>query len=252
MVLSIETYVSFADHLRWSQPQCLHGQAAGNHRTSANLVCAQLDSFWIELPPWLGAHKPRPRTRHRIRSRFSIDGPTGVLQRGEERLMAREAMEKWQGSSPEVALERLAHALLASNEFVFCRLMQHPISNGNPIWSRRRFLHRAGMGMGGMALGHMLSQEAFGSHAQATHFPGKAKHVIHVFLNGGMSQVDTFDPKPELDRWEAGNFPLRICKPSDAPGWRCLLPFHSPSMELVVSRSVIFSLISPAVSTSWR
>ena len=37
----------------------------------------------------------------------------------EERLMAREAMEKWQGSSPEVALERLAHALLASNEFVF-------------------------------------------------------------------------------------------------------------------------------------
>ena len=51
--------------------------------------------------------------------------------------------------------------------------MQHPISNGNPIWSRRRFLHRAGMGMGGMALGHMLSQEAFGSHAQATHFREK-------------------------------------------------------------------------------
>ena len=33
-----------------------------------------------------------------------------------------------------------------------------------------------------------------------THFPGKAKHVIHVFLNGGMSQVDTFDPKPELTK----------------------------------------------------
>ncbi len=33
-----------------------------------------------------------------------------------------------------------------------------------------------------------------------THFPGRAKSVIHVFLNGGMSQVDTFDPKPELTR----------------------------------------------------
>ena len=33
-----------------------------------------------------------------------------------------------------------------------------------------------------------------------THFAGKAKHVIHVFLNGGMSQVDTFDPKPELTK----------------------------------------------------
>ena len=34
----------------------------------------------------------------------------------------------------------------------------------------------------------------------ATHHPARAEHVIHIFLNGGMSQVDTFDPKPELTR----------------------------------------------------
>ena len=103
--------------------------------------------------------------------------------------------------------------------------MQHPISNGNAIWSRRRFLHRAGMGMGGMALGHMLSQEAFGSHAQATHFPGKAKHVIHVFLNGGMSQVDTFDPKPELDRWGGRKLPFENLQTERRTGVALPSPF---------------------------
>ncbi|MEL0059901.1 MAG: DUF1501 domain-containing protein [Verrucomicrobiales bacterium] len=103
--------------------------------------------------------------------------------------------------------------------------MQHPISNGNPIWNRRRFLHRAGMGVGGMALGHMLSQEAFGSHAQATHFPGKAKHVIHVFLNGGMSQVDTFDPKPELDRWGGRKLPFENLQTERRTGVALPSPF---------------------------
>ena len=103
--------------------------------------------------------------------------------------------------------------------------MQHPISNGNAIWSRRRFLHRAGMGMGGMALGHMLSQEAFGSHAQAAHFPGKAKHVIHVFLNGGMSQVDTFDPKPELDRWGGRKLPFENLQTERRTGVALPSPF---------------------------
>ena len=42
----------------------------------------------------------------------------------------------------------------------------------------------------------------------ATHFPGRAKRVIHVFLNGGMSQVDTFDPKPELTKRGGQMLPL--------------------------------------------
>jgi len=62
---------------------------------------------------------------------------------------------------------------------------------------RRHFLRSSGMGIGSLALANLLAQEGSGS-ALATHFPAKAKRVIHVFLNGGMSQVDTFDPKPEL------------------------------------------------------
>jgi hypothetical protein len=63
--------------------------------------------------------------------------------------------------------------------------------------SRRDFLRTSGMGFGAVALAGLLGRE--GSTAPLpSHFPARAKRVIHVFLNGGMSQVDTFDPKPEL------------------------------------------------------
>ena len=41
-------------------------------------------------------------------------------------------------------------------------------------------------------------------------FPGQAKAVIHLFLNGGPSQVDTFDPKPALDRYHGKSIPLNL------------------------------------------
>ena len=63
-------------------------------------------------------------------------------------------------------------------------------------FSRREFLKAAGGGLGGVALAAMLSSE---SHAQLHHAP-KAKRVIQIFCPGGMSQVDTFDYKPELER----------------------------------------------------
>ena len=69
--------------------------------------------------------------------------------------------------------------------------------------TRRHWMQRCGMGFGGLALANLLgntaSAESNGS-TMRTHFPGRAKHIIHVFLNGGVSQVDTFDPKPELTR----------------------------------------------------
>ena len=39
------------------------------------------------------------------------------------------------------------------------------------------------------------------SHPKQPHFPAKAKRVIFLFMNGGMSQVDTFDPKPMLTKY---------------------------------------------------
>ncbi|HEY4263384.1 MAG TPA: DUF1501 domain-containing protein, partial [Schlesneria sp.] len=69
--------------------------------------------------------------------------------------------------------------------------------------TRRHWMQRCGMGFGGLALANLLGNTVSGEEKDGsarTHFPGRAKHIIHVFLNGGVSQVDTFDPKPELTR----------------------------------------------------
>lgn len=74
--------------------------------------------------------------------------------------------------------------------------------------SRRELLARSGTGLGILGLAGVLA-DARGAAAPRSpstdplapkppHFPAKAKHVIHLFMNGGPSQVDTFDPKPEL------------------------------------------------------
>ena len=65
-------------------------------------------------------------------------------------------------------------------------------------FGRRDFLRRCGMGMGSLALADLMSSTSLAN--APTHFPARAKHVIHIFLNGGVSQVDTFDPKPELTK----------------------------------------------------
>jgi hypothetical protein len=85
--------------------------------------------------------------------------------------------------------------------------------------SRREALSRCGLGFGGLALHQLLSpaQPGFNQVAAADsrssggagvnpllpkspHFAAKAKRVIHIFANGGPSHVDTFDPKPLLDK----------------------------------------------------
>jgi hypothetical protein len=72
--------------------------------------------------------------------------------------------------------------------------------------SRRELLARSGTGLGILGLAGLFADEsraATGSNPLAPkvpHFKPKAKHVIHLFMNGGPSQVDTFDPKPELQK----------------------------------------------------
>jgi hypothetical protein len=61
--------------------------------------------------------------------------------------------------------------------------------------SRRDYLQSVGGGHGGLALTAMLSSEGQAELHQAP----KAKRVIEIFCPGGMSQVDTFDYKPELE-----------------------------------------------------
>lgn len=66
--------------------------------------------------------------------------------------------------------------------------------------SRRELLKSSANGFGLLALSSLLSDPAYG-HAPATpaaHFAPKAKHVIFCFMDGGVSHVDSFDPKPKL------------------------------------------------------
>ena len=85
--------------------------------------------------------------------------------------------------------------------------------SGEPFGvSRREMLNRCGMGFGALAFGSLMGQlcgQAAESEqislnpltTKVPHFPAKATRVIHLFLNGGMSQVDTFDPKPALEQY---------------------------------------------------
>jgi hypothetical protein len=77
--------------------------------------------------------------------------------------------------------------------------------------TRRQLLNRLAGGFGSVALAGLLSElaraDAVGS-AQAPHFKARAKRVIFLFMNGGPSQVDTFDPKPELVKWEGKRLPV--------------------------------------------
>jgi len=87
-----------------------------------------------------------------------------------------------------------------------------------PKLNRRDFFSTMVDGLHGAALASILATELrasetagpqiFDLKAKASHFPGKAKSVIHLFMNGGPSQVDLFDPKPELKK-HAGSAPSR-------------------------------------------
>jgi hypothetical protein len=73
--------------------------------------------------------------------------------------------------------------------------------------SRRLFLADLGMGFTGLALGAMLRRDALGNGAERPpfnglpHFAPKAKSVIWLFMNGGVSHVESFDPKPMLTKY---------------------------------------------------
>jgi hypothetical protein len=84
--------------------------------------------------------------------------------------------------------------------------------------SRRDWLRTAGGGFGALALADLLARDGL-VQADAPipnnplapkppHFPAKAKSVIFLFMYGGPSHVDLFDPKPELTRWDGRKIPV--------------------------------------------
>jgi len=92
--------------------------------------------------------------------------------------------------------------------------MHHPFPLEHLALTRRELLARCGMGLGTLALGGMLNPQqaaangGIGVSPPMPHFPAKAKHVIHLFMNGGPSHVDTFDPKPSLAKYAGQKLPM--------------------------------------------
>src|SRR5688572_7260151 len=96
------------------------------------------------------------------------------------------------------------------------------LQNQLSVASRREFLRRAGNGAGLLGLAALLGQEGLLAAeakvddaslrlnplaAKPAHFPAKAKSVIWLFMNGGQSQVDSWDYKPELAKRDGQDLP---------------------------------------------
>ena len=102
-------------------------------------------------------------------------------------------------------------------------IREHSPSADDVIFTRRQFLQRTGMGFGAMSLAGVFGINPWAEGASALnpgglkiagplspkspHFPAKAKHIIHLFAAGAPTQVDTWDPKPELTKYDGKSIP---------------------------------------------
>src|SRR4029077_11508479 len=100
-------------------------------------------------------------------------------------------------------------------------MSHHRPRMGDLLLTRRDLLRRSGMGFASLGLASLLAAEGLlAPEAKAAapgsinplsprgpHFPAKAKRVIHLFMNGGPSHVDTFDPKPALAKYAGQRLP---------------------------------------------
>src|SRR5215472_15302939 len=84
----------------------------------------------------------------------------------------------------------------------------------------------AGFGMVGLANALAAAESQAPLAVKRPHFPAQAKNVIFLFLNGGISQVDTFDPKPMLDKHDGEPMPGPKIKTDRASGNLMRSPFE--------------------------
>jgi hypothetical protein len=111
----------------------------------------------------------------------------------------------------------------------------------DPLLTRRDLLHRCGMGFGMIGLAGILADEgrlglvptAEAGEAslrplvpKAPHFPARTKQVVHLFMNGGASHVDTFDPKPLLGTYHGKPLPTANLRTERKTGAAMRSPFQ--------------------------
>jgi hypothetical protein len=111
-------------------------------------------------------------------------------------------------------------------------------SANSPFMSRRELLVRSGLGFGMLGLAGLVDENrSLGSTTVAgpavgnplavkqPHFAAKAKRVVHLFMNGGPSQVDTFDPKPTLAKYHGQPLPMGNLRTERKTGAAFASPF---------------------------
>src|SRR6266851_5861091 len=109
--------------------------------------------------------------------------------------------------------------------------MTPPCHRIDPLCSRREFLSKCGCGFGALAFGYMLGLDGLLARAsnlkidplnplspRPPHFPTRAKSVIWLFMEGGPSHLDLFDPKPALDKLAGQPLPPSFGRPITAMG----------------------------------
>src|SRR5882762_10111095 len=149
--------------------------------------------------------------------------------------------QAWRGL-PRLRCSTYAQWFFRSNSAPLVRV--HPVDmrhhKPNPehlALTRREFLCRCGMGMGAVSFASLFGGFGLPGSAQASdgltsplapkqpHFPGKAKRVIHIFANGGASHVDTFDPKPALEKYAGKLLPMENLRTERKTGAAFPSPF---------------------------
>src|SRR5947209_18884744 len=96
------------------------------------------------------------------------------------------------------------------------------MSHFSTVTSRREFLARAGGGFGAVALAYMLAEDgvlaAQADEARGPHHAARARAVIWLFMEGGPSHLDLFDPKPTLQAMAGQPLPASFGRPITAMG----------------------------------
>ncbi len=115
-------------------------------------------------------------------------------------------------------------------------MSRHSPQLENYFLTRRELLGRCGMGFGALGFASLMADLGLAEPAQAAgftnplapkqpHFPAKAKRVIHLFMNGGPSHVDTFDPKPMLQKYAGKPLPFQNLRTERRTGAAFPSPF---------------------------
>ncbi|MBI3874511.1 MAG: DUF1501 domain-containing protein, partial [Verrucomicrobia bacterium] len=91
-------------------------------------------------------------------------------------------------------------------------------SSSAPLWfnrrlPRREMLRRTSLGFGSLALVDLMNDKLFGATGLSPglpHFAPRVKHVIFAYMSGGVSHVDSFDPKPALKEHHGQPMPVPV------------------------------------------